>query len=281
MSITETVEVFLSCVLCLSISTIFANILPNMGQQSFRPTTEKQTSLHILTFPEELFTTIASFIDVKSQLALACTCEKVYSYYKKKCREETVACLCSPPDNMSFYYKYCKVLDRWLSKTGWGAAKVTTEGILTDSQSNNSHLIRALCLDQSLQLPNELKYDNINALILRFCCWEPPTLAILSFLEKLSNLKILKLFSVYIKEDIVPVLLGLSSLEIISLNITETEIRMLDISNCTSLKEIEIYFSALSVMSIVLPSQAKRLKIEGLCESVQIDLSHCIQLQSL
>jgi hypothetical protein len=54
------------------------------------------------------------------------------------------------------------------SNTGWTAVKVTLKEISTDSLSNNSYPIRALCLDESLQFPDELKCENINALILEF-----------------------------------------------------------------------------------------------------------------
>jgi hypothetical protein len=49
-----------------------------MGQQLFRPIINRQSSLHILTFPKKLFTIMMSFIDTKSQLALAHIYKKVY-----------------------------------------------------------------------------------------------------------------------------------------------------------------------------------------------------------
>jgi hypothetical protein len=248
-----------------------------MGQKFFKLITNRQTSLHILAFPKELFTIIALFTDTKSQLSLAHTCKTIYGYHKEHYREEVATFFCNIPSYI--YSKY--LLERWLSETGWAAMKVTLQEISTDSQSNNSHPIRALGLNESSQLPNELNYERINILILRFDPYKPPTLEIFSLLKKVSNLKILMLFNVAINENIVSVLLSLSSLEIISLVISETKIRVLNIVECISLKEIEICFFTRCVMSIVLPSQVKRLQIEGFCESTQVDLSYCIQLQSL
>jgi hypothetical protein len=114
---------------------------------------------------EELFNLIASFMDIKSQLEFAHICKTIYAYYKQRCREENVAFLYSTLPNVNHKYKHRKVLERWLSETGWAAVKAILNEISTDSQSNNGYTIRVLCSDESLQFPDGLEHENINALI--------------------------------------------------------------------------------------------------------------------
>jgi hypothetical protein len=189
-----------------------------------------QSSFHILLFPKELFTKIASFMLSKSQLALAHTCKKIYNYHKEQCKEEEVAFLCSPPSNV--YGKY--LFKHWLSKAGWAAVKVILKEISTDSQSNNSYLLISLCLNESLQFPNELKCESINALILEFSIRALSTLLNISFWENFPNLKVLRLSHIVVNKNIASVLSKLPLLKIISLNycdITDDNISKIIICN--------------------------------------------------
>jgi hypothetical protein len=263
-------------------STIFTHIR-NMNQQPFRPIINQQSFLHISTIPRELLTMIASFLDTNSQLGFAHTCKTIYIHHKQRYKEETVTVLYSQPMDVYYYRKYCKVLERWLGETGWTTVKVTTEGISTDSLNNNSDIIRALYLGRSLQLPNELKYEDINALILNI----PSKTHIStnpSFLEKFSNLKILSLIHVDINESIISIIPKVSLLKIISLNcysITDYHFSKI-FETCTALKEIELWgvFHMKSIMFF--PPQVERLSIDGyFYENLQIDLSRCTQLWSL
>jgi hypothetical protein len=266
-----------------------------MGQQPFKPITNQQSSSPLSipitnrqpsiitsTIPQDLFTVIASFMNHSSQLALACTCTKIYNYYMEKCK--IVAFLCSSP-KMGKYSKskHCKVLQRWLSETGWATAKVILKEFSIYSQKNNSYPISALFSDESLQFSNELKYESINALILESSSWLSPTSTLLniSFLENFSNLKIIKLSKIFIKKNMVSILSKLSLL-IISLNRCEITNNCLSkiFETCTTLEEIELSINS-NAISIMLPPQVKKFQIGGFDLSVQMNLSHCTQLQSL
>ena len=146
------VEMLLSRVLCLSIaytiSTIFANIHTNMGQNPSILTIEQQSFLFILTIPEELFTTIASFMDTESQVAFAHTCETVYAYHKKQCKKKAFIVMGDHQQYKSLYISYyIKVLQRRMSQSGWGGVKVTLKIASVDPQNNYDNSIRTLWLD--------------------------------------------------------------------------------------------------------------------------------------
>jgi hypothetical protein len=160
--------------------------------------------------------------------------------------------------------------------------KVTLQEILTDSQSNNSYPIRALGLNEYSQLPSELNYERINILILRFDPYKPPTLEILSLLEKVSNLKILMLFTVAINENIVSALLSLSSLEIISLDSCKIAGNHLSkiLETCTTLQEIQLSSLNFQAEPIKLFPYLKKLTIHSGMGFV-LDASKCTQLESL
>jgi hypothetical protein len=254
-----------------------------MNQKPSRSINDQQSPLLVSTIPRELFTIIASFIDTESQLALAHTCKKIYNYHKEKYREETATFLCSVRRiNEYSKYQYCKVLKRWLSETGWTTVEVILEEISTDSQSNNDYPIRALCSDESHELSNELKCESINALILDFSFLESSSLRSISFLEKFSNLKILRFSNIIIDKNIVPVLSKISLL-IISLNYCEIIGNCLSkiFEVCATVEEIELLFNKFCTTSMMFPPQVKRLCIEGSYPFMPIDLSRCIQLRSL
>jgi hypothetical protein len=270
---------------CSSISAIrhhFDNfyILPNMDQQPSKLINNQPISPLILTIPKELLTMIASFMNTKSQLALAHTCKTMYCYHKEKCKEEIITFLCCPPIDINFECYY-KVLKHWLSEPGWAAVKPIFKRISTDSQSNDSCLIRALYLYNSLQFPSKLKCENINALMLNFFPRVSSTSLSISFLEKFPNLKMLWLSNVIINENIVSALSTLSLLNIITLDqceITDDYLSKI-FESCTTLEEIELHYIFFK-MPIMFPPQVKRLRMEG-HYPMQIDLSRCTQLRSL
>jgi hypothetical protein len=249
-----------------------------MGQLRSKLIAKKQSSLHILTFPEELFTFIAPFLDSESQLALAHTCTKIYGYHKKKCRE-IVVLLHGLQNSLLFRSEHRKVLARWLGETGWAAMKVIPTEVSIDSQNNNSHLLRTLCLNSSFQLPNGLNCKSIDILILEHSLY---SLLTISFWEKFPNLKIVSLTNIIFNENIISALSMLSLLEIISLNLCIMSDDCLSkiFKTCTTLKEIELY-SAKHATPIIFPPQVTRLCIANYDASMEIDLSRCIQLRSL
>jgi hypothetical protein len=246
-----------------------------MDQQPYMPIIDQQTSLHILAFPKELFTNIALFMYIEFQLALAHTCKTIYGYHKEQYREERAAFLCSSLINVNRKYKYCKALERWLSETGWAAVKVIPKEIETNSQSNNSYPIRALCLDNSPQFPNGLKCESINALLLK-------SFLNISFLGNFPNLKIVSLSSVNISENIVLILSKLSLLKTISLKhcaITEGRLSKI-FENCTTLKEIKLLRSGYG-RATMFPPQVRIFCVEYEGQYTQMNLSRCTRLQSL
>jgi hypothetical protein len=247
-----------------------------MGQQPSIPITSLQNPL-ILTFSEELFTLIALFMDTESQLALAHTCRIAYAYHEKQYREETVAFLCELPSNAHCISPF----ERWLSETGWATVKIVLKGISTVSQEKDGHPIRALCLEESVQVPNELKCESINALVVESPSKTSFTSLSISFLKKFPNLKILRLVGIIINKNIVSVISKISLLKVISLNHCAIPSYHLSkiFETCTTLEEIELIYNH-GVTSIMFPSQVKRLHIMDF-RSMQIDLSRCTQLQSL
>jgi hypothetical protein len=253
-------------------STIFANIPPNMGQQTSIPITNQQSFFHILTLPEELFNMIVSFIDSESQLALAHTCRIVYNYHRNKCRK-VVAFLYSPLIRTNY-----KVLERWLGETGWAAVKITLKEISTISQCKNKHPIRALRLDEKLQFSDELNCESINALLLEFSSPASSTLLTTSFWEKFSNLNIVRFSRIVIDENIVTVFSKLSFLKVISLSYCEIadncDSKIFEA--CTAIEEIELLFN-LYAISLALPES----HIEKFFKYDHIDISCCTQLRSL
>ena len=140
----------------------------NMAQTPSILTTEQQTSLLILTIPEELFTIMASFMDTESQLAFAHTCKTIYAYHKQQCKEETFTLVCDPQCDEYLISQYIKALERCMSQTGWAGVKVTLKIVSVNPQNNYDHPIRALCLNESFQLPNGLDCASLNALIISF-----------------------------------------------------------------------------------------------------------------
>jgi hypothetical protein len=221
-------------------------------------------------------------MDTGPQLALAHTCKKIYNYHRKQYREEIVAFLCSNRNSNCQCYK---ILERWLNETGWTPVKVILKEISMNFQSNNSYSIKAFHWDWLLQFPNELNYENINALIIEsfFLALLPTLLNNASFMEKFSNLKMVRLPNIIIDENIVSVLSKLFFLKVISLNYCEiTDDHLSKIFKvCTVLEEIELLTNGSYARPIMLPPQAKILYIEGLYSFVQIDLSRCTQFRSL
>jgi hypothetical protein len=261
-----------------------------MGQQTSMSITNQQIPPLILTIHKDLFAIIALFMDIESQLALAHTCKEVYAYHKEKCRVKILAFLYSPLIDSHSEDQYYKIHERWLNKTGWAAVKVILKKISADSQSNNSYPIRALCLNEPAGFPNELNYENINALTLKSTVCRCPdltrlsTLASLSFLRKFSNLKILRLLTTSIDDNMVSVISKLLLLKILSLNNCDiTYDRLSNIfETCTTVEEIELsHPDSSDTTSIMFPPQVKRLRIGNFRRAMQVDLSRCIQLQSL
>ena len=235
----------------------------NMAQTPSILTTEQQTSLLILTIPEELFTIMASFMDTESQLAFAHTCKTVYAYHKQQCKEETFTLVCDPQCDKSLNSQYIKALERCMSQTGWAGVKVTLKIVSVDPQNNYDHPIRALCLNESFQLPNGLDCASLNALIISFSLKE--IMPNISFLEKFSNLKSLRLKHVIINDDTMSMLSKLPLLKFISLsNCKMTKVHLSKIfEGCTTLEEIQLLYCNYSdVTSIKLPPQLKRFEIK-------------------
>ena len=140
---------------------------------------------------------MASFMDTESQWALAHTCKTIYGYHKQQCNEETFIAI-GDPHYDDAYISYCiKVFQCRMSQSGWVSVKVTLKIVSIDPQNNYEHPIRALCLNDSFQLPNRLDCASLNTLIISFS--QKKTIPNISFLEKIPNLESLGLKHVIIQ----------------------------------------------------------------------------------
>ena len=235
-----------------------------MGQKPYILTTEQQPSL-ILTIPEKLFTMIASFMNTEFQLAFAQTCKAIYAYHKKQCKEETFTLVRDPQYDEFLDYKCIKALERYMSQTGWASVKITLNIISVGSQNNYNHPIKALCLNESLKLPNGLDCESLNTLIIDINLKETYKLDV-PFFERFSNLESLYLRGVTINDDTVSMLSKLPLLKFFSLNINEvTKVYLSKIfEGCTTLEEFQLCcdYDFADMESIKLPPQLKRYEID-------------------
>ena len=234
-------EMFFSRVLCLSIATklhLRLFLQRNMSQNSFMPTTEQQTSLLILTIPEELFTMIASFMNTESQLALAYTCKTIYDYYKQQ--HKILTLLCDSRLVTLIASECIKTLERCMGQTGWAGVKVILKLVSVDPQNNYKHPIGALCLDEPFQLPNGLDCASLNALIIE--SYWTKNMPNISFLETFTNLKSLILKHVSIDHDEMLTFSKFPLLKFISLNRCKMfKVHLSKIFKvCTALEEIHL-----------------------------------------
>jgi hypothetical protein len=246
---------------------------------------QKPITYPIFKIPQELFITIASFMDVRSQFALAITCRKLYDYHKIQCTKQTFTFLAIPcyhssnstPDSTT------KALEHFMSQTGWVTTEITLKRVPPSDKNEYPYPVRALDLFGVLNLPNGLNCANITALSVYLNPKETSLQLSIFFLKKFSNLKSLRLSWLTLNNDIMSMLPQFSLLKLISLNkcqITKDHLSKL-FESCGTL-EIHLSFCKFSPVELIkLPSQMKGFKILYDQKGVKIDASDCTQLSYL
>jgi hypothetical protein len=248
----------------------------NMGQESITPP--------ILTIPQELFVTIASFMDVRSQLALAMTCKTLYGYHKAQCTKQTFTLISVPRCHLfDSIFGSIRGLEKSMSqKTGWVTTEITLKKAPPNDENEYPYPVRGLYLCGVLDLPNGLNCANITALSLELNPKETSLQLSIFFLKKFYNLKSLRLCCLTLNNDVMSMLPQFSLLELISLHnceITEDHLSKL-FESCATL-EIHIVCCRLPLGQLIkLPKQMKRFRIQHFRE-VEIDASDCTQLSYL
>jgi hypothetical protein len=61
-----------------------------------------------------------------------------------------------------------KSFERCMSQTGWPSLKITLNIVSTDFLNNSGHLIKALILNESFELPNVVDCESLDTLIILF-----------------------------------------------------------------------------------------------------------------
>jgi hypothetical protein len=237
----------------------------------------------ILTIPQELFITIASFMDIRFQFALAITCKMLYDYHKTQCKKQTFTLLSVPHCRMidSIFGSITKPFEHFMSQIGWVTTEITLKKVPPNDKNEYLYPVMALYLYRVPDLPNGLNCANITALLVELNPEEASQLGI-SFWEKFSNLKSLRLSCLALNDDIISMISKLSLLELIYLSgckMTKDHLSKL-FESCATL-EIHLLRCQFSHMSLVkLPSLIKRFKIQY-TKKISIDASDCIQLSYL
>ena len=135
---------------------------------------------------------------------------------------------------------------------------------------------------ESCNVPKELNCTCIDALII-VSFFQRELMPTISFVEKFSNLKSLKLEYIILNSDGISMVSKLSLLEFISLNhckMVNSHLKIFE--NCTTLQEIQLLYCDFSdKTSIKPPSQMKRFEIQAHHSFKAADTSDCTQLQHL
>jgi hypothetical protein len=227
----------------------------------------------ILTFSWDLVATTMLPKNQSLEMALAKTCKALYDCCKRHYKDRTSVVLCNPYREFAYYAYNIKTLQ---FQNGWVYLKLIS---ILDLQSSNCP-VKTLCLDEKLNVPEELNSACVDSLIIRpYYTKSIPTIFVI---EKFTNLRSLSLNRVILDNNVISMISKLSFLKVISLRYCEITGAHLSkiFKACTIVEEFELFFKD-PAASIRLPPQMKRVHIEGLCHSMKIDLSRCTQLQSL
>jgi hypothetical protein len=228
-----------------------------MGQKSITPP--------ILTIPQELFITIASFIDIRSQFALAITCKMLYDYHKTQCKKQNFTFISVPRCRIidSIFGSIAKSLQDFMSQTGWVTTEITLKRAPPSDKNEYPYPVRALHLCGVLDLPNGLNCANITALSVYLNPKETSLQLSIFFLKNFSNLELLRLSFLTLNNDIMSMVPQFSLLKLISLEgckMTKDHLSKL-FESCGTL-EIHLLFCKFSPMELIkLPPQMKRFRI--------------------
>jgi hypothetical protein len=244
---------------------------------------QKSITPPILTIPQDLFVTMASFMYIRSQFTLAITCKTLYRYHKTQCTKQIFTLISVPRCRLfDLIYGSIKALEGFMSQTGWVTTEITLKGAPPNDKNEYPYPVRALYLCGVLDLPNGLNCANIPALSVEFNPEETSLQLSIFFLKKFSNLKSLRLSWLTFNDDIMSMLPQFSLLELISLDeceMTEDHLSKL-ITSCATLEIHLLRCKFPPVELIKLPSQMKRLRVQFL-QKVKLDASDCTQLSYL
>jgi hypothetical protein len=172
-----------------------------------------------------------------------------------------------------------------MSRASWTCVKVVLKIALVNPQNRYDHPVGALSFDGFFfQLPEELEYTNLNAIVMCFHNDFGRCNLRVHFFEEIPNLKLLDItFSIF-SDDTILILSKLPLLKAISLNDCEISAGQLSnlLEGCAALEEIRLYFSTFEATSIKIPPMLKSFEIESNYGRIeQIDASDCIQLEYL
>jgi hypothetical protein len=254
-----------------------------------RKASDQQTSLSSLTFTtfNQLFTTIVSFLDAESQVALVCTNKKTYEYYRKQCNEQTFDFLCNTKTRDANIHKCLKAFERHMSHMGWKAIKVNLKLVPINIRGDYENLIKALYYKATSPYPTGVVDEaNLNAFILDLYHRHNKSRQLdVDFFAKFSNLKLLSLYNATLSDYMISKISGLHLLEFISLykcNVVFDRCLTNIFENFINLKEVQILFCPVfDVPSIELPPSLKSFKMLQLRHTGKVDASLCTQLECL
>jgi len=232
---------------------------------------------YILTINRDEFVRIMLLInEEKSQIALALTCRKLYSY----CQNIIVTMILPSPRYRSrLNLNYFRFIKAHLNPHGWLRLNYTTASEL--QLQREDHPIQFLCLGQELKLPNDLDCARVHAILIRFFPGEILNSSI--YFPKFANLKTLVLENVPLDNYMAPIFSSLTSVKFIILyecNLTRSGLSAM-FTECTTLIALLLIRCTHSDdTTLKPPTQLELLKIFGGPDlpAIDVDALYCTQL---
>jgi len=232
---------------------------------------------YILTINRDEFVRIMLLInEEKSQIALALTCRKLYSY----CQNIIVTMILPSPRYRSrLNLNYFRFIKAHLNPHGWLRLNYTTASELQLQREDPP--IQFLCLGQELELPNDLDCAHVYAMIIRFFSGEILNSSI--YFPIFANLETFVLENVPFNDNMAPIFSSLTSVKFIILhgcNLTQNGLSAM-FTECTTLIALLLILCKHSNgTTLKPPTQLKLLKIFGgpNLPAIDVDASNCTQL---
>jgi hypothetical protein len=132
------------------------------GPTSSKRNRQTFTPSCIFSISYELMTAIMSFLEISSSLAFLRTCITLYTCYEQHYKEKTMAVLYDLQTSFTHYDDSVKALYEYICQHGWVRLKLAP---ISDFQNDN-YLMRVLCLNERLNLPNGVNGTGVNDLII-------------------------------------------------------------------------------------------------------------------
>jgi hypothetical protein len=240
----------------------------------------------ILKLHNELFRYITPFTDERSQLALACTCTKLY-YYHKLLYVEKTGMWVSNTNYESRMHECIKKTESILSRNGWEIVKAKIETASVEPEKQYPHPVWALHLKNTFQLQMGINPALLTTLVLEFSYGNRTPEVTGAFLGMYENLMLLSLSGVsFGNEDNVPDGLKLPLLKAIYLSMcswSHNYVPKILNTCCEDLQEIYFaYCTSSNTEPPNFPPSVKILSIRGWnTKSKQIVLADCTRLRDL